>query len=99
MGAKVFSTRQERRDFKNKDIDLEEKILELDRFPGSLSEYNRFKGSEYEIMDTERPDKFVGLGDSERSLLKRLVSEGCGALVRYNLHSVCGPYGMPVKKK
>jgi hypothetical protein len=76
---------------------LERKIANLDRFPGSLAEYNAFKGLEYEIMDTGMPEKFVDERD-----LRKIVIQGCEALIHYNLNRAVDynrPFGVPVKRK
>lgn len=80
---------------------LEEKIANLDRFPGNLAEYVAFKGQEYAIIDTGEPRKYVR--DSKR-LLAEFVKQGCEALIHYRedpnqTHINTVPYGVPVKKK
>ena len=96
-----FKTAEE----KERQKELERRIGELDRFTGSLSEYNALKNEDYMIMDTGRARKFVRIDiDSEDSLLQNLISQGCTGVIRYippfgtNL-APCGGYYLPVKKK
>ena len=73
---------------------IEERIHNLDRFPGPLSEYNELKGEEHTIMDTGRPNKYVyylrysgsytwEFLQEEKKLLKKLVEAGCIGIIRY----------------
>ena len=86
-----------------KQKELELKIKNLDRFPGSLVEYNDFKGQKYAIMDTGRPAKFVLDDCMDFEVLSKLVEQGCEALIRYDPHGVLyngmgiRQYGVPVK--
>jgi hypothetical protein len=82
------------------------KIENLDKFPGSLDEYIAFRGLEYEIMDTGRPQKFVSdsfsFGYYDDPVLKKVVVQGCEALIRYNLNRDNygnRSFGIPVKRK
>jgi hypothetical protein len=79
-------------------------IRQLDLFPGTLLEYNQFKGLEYQIMDTKRPEKFVRLineqeiGEtSEDNLLIEIYYRGCEGFIHY--HPNIRAYGIPVMKK
>ena len=81
---------------------LEQRIANLDRFPGNLQEYTDFKGQKYIIMNIERPKKYVR--EHEYSLLSELVKKGCEALIHYKQdpdrsHGPTYPYGVPVKRK
>jgi len=44
-------------------IEYHKEILSLDRFPGSLVEYDSMKGDEHEIVDFGNPEKEVTLRD------------------------------------
>ena len=84
--------------------ELERRIGELDRFIGSLSEYNIFKDQEHAIMDTGRARKFVNVDhDPNIDLLKQLLDGGCVGFVRYvprqpTYAAINGGYGIPVRK-
>jgi len=99
----LIGSKEERTEEKMKRVELKEKIALLDRFPGSLAEYNDFKGEEHEIIDTGRPQKYVTedemfMGEETFVFQRQLIDAGCVALVRYNLD--WGPRsGMPVRKK
>lgn len=78
------------------------KTEHVDRFLGSLIEYSQFKGADYEIMDTGRPEKFVSLRNS--SLLLELINQGCEGLIRFGITSQFGYThhclgGIPVRRK
>ena len=85
--------------------ELERRIKELDRFCGSLSEYDFFKKQEHAIMDAGRPRKEVYVDHaSEIELLRHLINEGCVGFVRYvppekTAYMGIGGYGIPVRKK
>lgn len=94
----LFKTDEE----KQRKKELERRIEELDRFTGSLEEYNSLKGEDYMIMDTGRPQKFVTIYIED--LFKQMVSQGCTALIRYVpldrvYGGLVGGHGIPVKKK
>lgn len=96
-----FKTKEE----KEREKELEKRIEELDRFPGSLEEYNSLKSEEYVIMDTGKVWKYMYLDNSrDTSLLHDLITLGCSGLIRYvpvfgtNM-APCGGYGIPVKRK
>lgn len=99
-----FKTEEE----KQRERELERRIEELDRFPGSLEEYNSLKGEDYMIMDTGRPKKFVridGVNYKENPLLQEIISQGCIGFIRYIPVSgngnggLNGGHGIPVKRK
>lgn len=81
----LFSRTKEEIERNKKNIDLLSKVQELDLFMGSLEEYNKFKGNEYEIMDTNKRKKFVRYGPDSNELneLGRLMEEGCEALIHF----------------
>jgi len=84
--------------------EMREKTAYIERFPGSLAEYNDFKREEHEIIDTERPEKYIEEADMwDRGVAKTLIEKGCVALIRYNLNwgsGAGGAYGgIPVRKK
>lgn len=91
--------------FKSKEEEkLEIKIEWLDKFPGSLDEYNSLKKEEHVFMDTGNPMKFVYLDFKQfdsRELLEYLISNGCTGFIRYMPHSSYGwgNCGIPVKRK
>lgn len=88
---------------------LDFKVKKWDLFPGNLEEFNQFKGIEHIIMDTDLPQKYVSQQwDGYREISRRLVEEGCVALIHYvpmprvsmTTHdSGMGGYGVPVKRK
>ena len=60
---------------------MEERIAGLDKFPGSLPEYNTLKrGVIHHIMDTGRTTQYVMYNDPpDAALLESLVERGmCG---------------------
>lgn len=77
------------------------KLLGINLFPGSLDEYVSLTGEPHQIMDTERPEKFVRIinptylcpekgvivspKSTEDALIIKLLEEGCCALIRYQL--------------
>lgn len=88
--------------------ELERRLDELDRFTGSLEEYNALKGSEHVIMDTKIAQKYVYIDAEKRrniSLLQQLLNKGCTGFIRYMSLSnnayggIFGGHGIPVKKK
>lgn len=87
-----------------KEIDLNGKIFNLDRFAGGLEDYRDFKGTKnYVIMDTGRTEKFVvdmGEDCNDYELLRSLVKDGCVALINYHYFydGVNEDYGTPVKR-
>ncbi len=72
-------------------------------FPGSVAEYERFRGYEVEIVDTGRQGKWVFAGERDRELLFALIdAHGVEALVNValfpnNPHSEI--YGLPIRRK
>jgi len=82
-----------------------EKINKLDRFPGSLSEYNELKGRKHEVIDTGRSRKDVDITKvfedvEETNLAKRLIDGGCTGFIRYvrnQGHLIELPSGLPVR--
>lgn len=66
---KEFNTSLEERkneELKRKEkynLDSYEKILSLDRYPGSLKEYCLMKGEEFIIFDLKKPEKYVIIKD------------------------------------
>jgi len=99
----LFKTAEE----KQKEKALEERIEALDRFTGSLAEYNALKGKDYVIMVIARPKKFVYVDGKNREYftLQSLMSYGCTGFVRYfpligtSLSPPDGGFGIPVKRK
>jgi inorganic pyrophosphatase len=78
--------------------ELWEKIQNIDKFPGNLTEYIQFKGENYEIIDTGNAEKFVGNGNE--SALKGIIGKGCEAVIHYHIDpSQYVWYGLPVKRK
>jgi len=98
--------RKEKNNWKRKK-QLEDGINALDRFPGSLAEYNELKRHEYEIMDTGTQEKYMFIDQEiEWDLLKKLLDERCVGFIRYiplsgsGVYSDnSGGYGIPVKRK
>lgn len=92
---------------KAREATLEKRIFGLDRFTGSLEEYNALKGQEYAIIDTGRPQKFVNIdnGTDEREYIELLMEQGCEGFVRYvpsegsAYTGTLGGHGIPVKRK
>jgi hypothetical protein len=84
---------------------LEEKIDSLDRFTGSLTEYNILKGCEHVPMDTGRPKKYVSVDyERETELIRLLMDNGCTGFIRYVPKepiylATIGGFGIPVRKK
>lgn len=88
---------------------LDAKFDQMELFLGTLEEYNRFKGVEHVIMDTQCNGKFVSKYEcSYREMRHRLVEEGCTALIHYVHGQIImtnygdmrvGGYGVPVKRK
>jgi len=84
-----------------KDLDPEWRTLytkkdNLDLFPGTLTEYNDFKGAEHKIMDTGAPKKYVQVSHHLDDLIIQIINEGCKGLIHYN---TSGHTGLPVKLK
>ncbi len=84
---------------------LEERIRFMDRYPGSLSEFDILKGFEHALMDTG-PHKYVYIDQSQNwEFLQHLVDNGCEGFIRYHpverTHGFFnnGGYGTPVKRK
>lgn len=89
---------------------LESRIEQMDKYPGSISDYNRFKDGNYVEMDTGRPLKIVQVettdvdNDPEYNLLTRLINDGCTGFIHYvpaqhTYGHTVGGYGVPVRKK
>ena len=83
-------------------------IEELERYPGSVSDYSRFKGAEYQEIDLEGPEKsfFIrsymeNCDDKDIELIRQLRRDGCVALVhfQYTFESCFEGGGVPVKIK
>jgi len=106
--------RQEQERLVTEQSELEAQIQSLNRYPGSLSEYNSLMDAEHEIMDTGRGNKFVFVDNQNQSnvneqretlLLKRLIGEGCTGLIWYVPVAYTAyqcnnfGYGVPVRKK
>jgi len=77
-------------------------------FPGSIEEYEKFKGYQVEIVDTGGKNKGIVWerhGSSDRCLLFQLINDdGVEALVNasrtmYHANSPASFYGLPVRKK
>ena len=75
-------------------------------FPGSVEEYERFRGYDVEIVDTGRKGKFVFASERDRSLLFQLIdADGVEALVNLAFvtepppYRINEPYGLPVRRK
>ncbi len=81
------------------------KLRSMDRFPGSLEEYNQFKGEEYVIMDTGTTRKYLSnlpiYGDIKLDDGKLALLEQMEALIRYTETSAGADlgYSIPVKRK
>ena len=76
----IFSDRIEREK-------LEQILSNMDKFCGSLEEYNDLKGQEYIIIDTKKPEKYVYLVSLDRKenreLIKKIINQGCEGFIRY----------------
>ena len=98
-----------------KEAMYKEAIEKLMLFPGSISDYEHFRGDYgVEVIDTKKGDKGVivnysmssGLYIADRDLRYHLVDEGIEAIVNTNIsHSSSNGgarivyYGLPVRKK
>ncbi len=65
-------------------------IDNMDKFPGNLEEYNKFKGIEHSIIDTGLPDKLVHISSNllrgsnlDYCWLEKLISSGCKGFIYY----------------
>lgn len=74
-------------------LSLEERAKQLDRYPGTLADYNTLKGAEHVLMDTGTPYKFVFV-DSRwlvspscfpkyPDLNRNLLDQGCVGVIHY----------------
>jgi hypothetical protein len=73
---------------------LNERIDRLDRFPGTLADYNIFKGKTYEILDSGSSNKevfidepnshpWIGREKEDTESLAKLLEQGCVGFVYY----------------
>jgi len=109
----IFLRRKHRRDEQER---IEREIYQKERrdeellgrvalFPGSVEEYQKFRGYEVEVVDTGGIDKGASFSNyNDRQLLLNLVDkEGVEALVNFDPdksgHYRFGGYGLPVRRK
>ncbi|HKZ34125.1 MAG TPA: hypothetical protein VJ142_02735 [Candidatus Nanoarchaeia archaeon] len=90
----------------------EKELLEsLVLFPGSVEEYERFRGYRVEIVDTARSNKSIFYNDDKELVLHLIEQEGVEALVNASYKPASFPtmtilprvcpvlYGLPVRRK
>ncbi len=94
---------------KEKELDeLLDWVETLESYPGSVSDYSRLKGEDYQEIDLKGPEKsffiysYMEDCDDERiELIRQLRREGCVALVhfQYSFDTCFDGGGVPVKRK
>src|SRR3989344_7763224 len=69
---------------------LIEKFENLDRYSGSLDEYEQLRGKDYIILDTNLPKKSVTFylkkekwKDQDYDLIEILINQGCHGFIHY----------------
>ncbi len=110
MFNSLLKKRYQRKQEEKAEEELTERMKNISLFPGSVKEYEKFKGYEVEIIDTKSPDKSFFPFDyrySELSIYESLLDQGLEAIVnlRYKATPAAGeslggssPYGLPVRK-
>jgi hypothetical protein len=73
---------------------LDAKLAQIEKFPGNLTDYQAFKGKEYEIMDVPGSYKYVNLTrrswesiycrtNRDKLIFEQLLSQGWTAIINW----------------